>query len=187
MVITLVGPTGSGKSTISHILKEQYGFNEVISYTTRQPRAGERNGVDYNFTTNQKFDLMKSQGLFAEYDSYSGDRQYGSLKMSYIIGEDRENIVAVLTPAGVRQLKKNGLHPTVVYLKCSEAERVKRYLAREESPTTEVIHELVNRLERDKGMFSGFEHEADFTINTSKSTPEWTAKEIIEKVKAKES
>lgn len=178
MIIVLVGPTGSGKTTISHILKTQYGFKEVISYTTRQPRAGERNGVDYNFTTNQKFDQMKSQGLFAEFDSYSGNRQYGSLKMSYIPRKDNENIVAVLTPAGVRQLKKNGLNPTVIYLKCSTSNRIERYMSRLKSPSLEDMHELVNRLERDTGMFSGVEHESDFVVSTDRSIED-TMKEIV--------
>lgn len=156
----------------------------MISYTTRSPRNGERNGVDYHFTTNQKFDQMKSQGLFAEYDSYSGSRQYGSLKMSYIPRKEGENIVSVLTPAGFRQLRRNGINPVVVYLQCNDEERIKRYMSRIEHPTLEDMHEIANRLERDRGMFSGLEQEADFVISTHGSTPGWTAKVIIERIKA---
>ena len=50
-MIILVGESASGKSTIEKILTEKYGYKKTISYTTRQPRDGEINGVNYHFNT----------------------------------------------------------------------------------------------------------------------------------------
>lgn len=182
MIITLVGPSGSGKTSISHTLKQKYGFEEIVSYTTRQPRSGEKDHVDYHFITNQKFNLMKSQGLFAEYDEYSGSRQYGSTKMSYLPKKDGENIVAVLTPAGIRQIKANGVKPIVVYVDCPIDTRARRYLRRISFITLDDLHELANRMERDFGMFSGVDKEADIVVkNNDGCSLEEVAEEIMEK------
>ena len=44
MIIVLLGASGSGKSTIEHELATHYGFEKIISYTTREPRKNEENG-----------------------------------------------------------------------------------------------------------------------------------------------
>ena len=46
MIIVLLGASGSGKSTIENQLSTQYGFEKIVSYTTRKPRNNEDNGKD---------------------------------------------------------------------------------------------------------------------------------------------
>ena len=71
MIIVLLGASGSGKSTIENILSEKFGYDKIVSYTTRPQRVGETNGKDYNFINNEKFKDSIRKGLFAEYDEYS--------------------------------------------------------------------------------------------------------------------
>ena len=52
-MIVLVGESASGKSSIERNLVEKHGYNRVISYTTRKPRTGEHDGVDYHFSLRQ--------------------------------------------------------------------------------------------------------------------------------------
>ena len=101
MIIALLGASGSGKSTIEHELALHHGFKKIVSYTTRKPRDSEENGKDYNFIDNETFREALNRGLFAEYDEYSQNRLYGTLKSDYTNG----NKVVVLTPNGIRQLK----------------------------------------------------------------------------------
>jgi len=78
-VVVVCGPSGVGKSTlIARLLAEApttFGFS--VSCTTRPPRAGEQNGVDYSFLTDDEFDAMIEADEFIEYASIGGCR-YGT-------------------------------------------------------------------------------------------------------------
>ena len=57
-IVLLFGPSGSGKSVLSKKLFD-LGYVELISSTTREPRAGEINGKDYYFLTAEEFEKTK--------------------------------------------------------------------------------------------------------------------------------
>lgn len=161
MIIALTGPSGSGKSAIEKVLSEEYGFRKVISYTTRHPRANEENHKDYHFISKKEFQKKIDEGSFAEWDCYSGERFYGSDAMSY---KTEFNIVCVLTPYGIRQLKAKGIDVKVVYVTADLSIRVKRYMDRISEFDISDLQEIYARSERDFGMFKGMNNEADVVI-----------------------
>jgi len=56
-ILVLSGPSGAGKSTIIHHASPKIGeYYFSISTTTRRPREGEQDGVDYNFVTHEAFE-----------------------------------------------------------------------------------------------------------------------------------
>ncbi len=76
-LIVMSGPGGVGKSTITRELRNDPRFWISISGTTRDPRAGERDGVDYFFYTDSKFDQMIENSEFLEWAEFAGAR-YGT-------------------------------------------------------------------------------------------------------------
>lgn len=77
-LIVLSGPSGVGKSTvIAELFGQRDNIYFSVSYTTRQPRVGEQDGVNYNFVTRQEFERMISAGELLEYAEYV-DNYYGS-------------------------------------------------------------------------------------------------------------
>ncbi len=78
-LIVISGPGGVGKSTISRALRTDPRFWISISATTREPREGEREGVDYYFYTDTKFDQMTADSAFLEWAEFAGAR-YGTPK-----------------------------------------------------------------------------------------------------------
>lgn len=72
-LIIICGATGSGKTTIQNYLASKYGFERVITHTTRAPRKGEEDKKDYYFESEESF--LKNH--FVEQVKYAG-YQYGS-------------------------------------------------------------------------------------------------------------
>ena len=164
--IVLVGASGSGKSTIENELTHN-GYKKIISYTTRKPRDGEINGKDYWFVNNDTFKEMLAEGAFAEYEEYSQGRFYGTLKSDYVEG----NNVAVLTPNGIRQLKRNLPNADIysVLVKANLGTRMMRYINRVgiNRFTYDDKSELCARTERDFGMFLGIDKEINFIVDNN--------------------
>lgn len=74
------GPAGSGKTTVCDRLRKEFPqIHRVVTATTRSPRPGEVDGVDYHFLNREQFDLGIQQGAFFEYATIHGN-SYGTLK-----------------------------------------------------------------------------------------------------------
>lgn len=170
MIIVLLGASGSGKSTIENELATHYGFEKIISYTTRPPRIGEEDGKDYYFTGNNDFTTMINTGVLAEYDEYSQGRLYGTLKSDYTEG----NKVVILTPDGLRSLRQNcpNYNIVTVLVNANLGTRIKRYIDRcgVDRFTYDDKNEISARVERDFAMFLGLEKEVDLVVENNEGT-----------------
>jgi guanylate kinase len=77
ILLVISSPSGAGKTTLTRRLAKDHQLCFSVSYTTRQPRSGEKEGVDYHFVDNQTFDRMVAAGEFAEHALVHGNR-YGT-------------------------------------------------------------------------------------------------------------
>ncbi|HEY5389652.1 MAG TPA: guanylate kinase, partial [Solirubrobacteraceae bacterium] len=79
-VFVITGPSGVGKGTLIAALRERHPeLGLSVSATTRAPRAGEHDGVDYHFLSESDFDRRLLDGEFIEHATYAGHR-YGTLR-----------------------------------------------------------------------------------------------------------
>jgi len=79
-VFVITGPSGVGKGTLIRLLRERVPELALsVSATTRAPRPGEADGVDYHFLTDAEFARKVAEGEFVEWAQYSG-RRYGTLR-----------------------------------------------------------------------------------------------------------
>jgi guanylate kinase len=107
-VFVITGPSGVGKGTLIRSLLQQAPELEVsVSATTRPPRPGEVDGVDYHFISEEEFARRLEAGEFVEHASYSGHR-YGTLR------SELEGRLAAGTPVvleieiqGARQIRES--------------------------------------------------------------------------------
>ena len=88
LVIVISGPSGSGKSTVVNALCEaDQTLKLSVSATTRNPRPGEVDGVNYHFQSKTDFEKYIQQGSFLEWAEYRGNF-YGTLKSEIAIARE---------------------------------------------------------------------------------------------------
>lgn len=105
-VFVITGPSGVGKGTLIRGLMERIdGLELSVSATTRAPRPGELDGIDYHFLTRDEFDRRVAKGDFVEHADYAG-RSYGTLRSEL---EDRlaagAPVVLEIEVQGARQVR----------------------------------------------------------------------------------
>lgn len=80
----LSAPSGTGKTTILKKVMQEIGkLAFSVSHTTRQPRKGEKDGVDYHFVTVEEFKSMRDEGMFLEWAEVHGN-YYGTSRMAVL-------------------------------------------------------------------------------------------------------
>ena len=107
-VFVITGPSGVGKGTLIRGLMERLRELELsVSATTRAPRPGERDSVDYHFLTREEFDRKVRDGEFVEHADYAG-RSYGTLRSEL---EERVHagkpVVLEIEVKGARQVRES--------------------------------------------------------------------------------
>jgi len=105
ILVTITGPSVTGKSKLASLLKP-YGFDELVSTTTRPPREGEIHGVHYNFVAQNAFDKLVEKNLMIEKVTV-GSNSYGLSRpaLDAVISKGK-NGVAVVEPNGAQQIGK---------------------------------------------------------------------------------
>lgn len=79
LLIVISGPSGVGKDTlIKRLLEQDPNLRYSVSCTTRAPRPGEVDGVDYSFVSRERFQQLVGEGAFLEHAVYNGNL-YGTL------------------------------------------------------------------------------------------------------------
>lgn len=174
-IIVLLGKCASGKTTIRNMLFEK-GYKKVVTCTTRPKRAGEVNGVDYFFLTDEEFNKKLTAGDMLESINFNG-YQYGTDKNTL---KSDDKYIIVLDPEGYKNLKaKLGAKVVFsIYIVVKDNVREQRILNRDG-----LNYDVTKRYEADEAVFNGIEGIVDFTVENYDLTNSVNlVEEIIEKI-----
>ncbi len=149
LLICIAGPTASGKSTICKAVVPRIdGLRLSVSTTTRDPRPGETDGLDYNFVSRDEFQRRVDSGAFIEHAEFSGNL-YGTEWVNIEQAEKEGfDLVFEIEVQGVQQLRaRYGDRLTTIFIfPVSYQELEKRLRAR----ATDSEEQIGKRLKRAK-------------------------------------
>jgi guanylate kinase len=116
-VFVITGPSGVGKGTLIRGLIERLPQLQLsVSATTRAPRPGERDGVEYHFLTREEFDRNVAAGEFVEHADYAG-RSYGTLRSEVAQQMLRGHpVVLEIEVQGARQVRESVPNAVQVFI-----------------------------------------------------------------------
>merc|ERR1711990_1142515 len=118
--IVISGPSGVGKSTVLKRLMNDFpnSFGFSVSHTSRNPRDGEQNGIDYHFSTKEIMQTEVDQGLFIESATFGGNMYGTSKKAIRDVSDQHKMCILDIDEQGVKNLKSiTDINPLYCFIK----------------------------------------------------------------------
>jgi guanylate kinase len=136
-VLVITGPSGVGKGTVIRLLLDRFPRMALsVSATTRRPRPGEVDGVDYHFLSPGEFQRRIDAGEFLEWAEYAGNR-YGTLRSE--LERDARPLVLEIELQGARQVRERVPEAVSVFIAPPSEEALRTRLVGRGSDTPEQI------------------------------------------------
>lgn len=149
-LIIVSGPSGSGKSTLIRRVIALFGgrLRHSISATTRKPRSGECDGVDYHFWTKERFERGIAAGEFLEYARVFGNDYYGTPR-SEVEPFRKQGIGVILDidVQGASQLRRNSPDGFSIFLETPPGEYERRLRERGTDSESAILRRLAEARE----------------------------------------
>ena len=146
-LVVISGFSGAGKGTLMKALMKEDGDSDALSVsaTTRNPRPGEMDGVDYFFVTKDKFEQMIAEDALIEYAQYVGN-YYGTPK-EYVqqqldLGK---NVILEIEIQGALKIKEKFPDTVLMFVTAPNANELKNRLVGRGTETPEVIAARLSR------------------------------------------
>jgi guanylate kinase len=158
-VFVITGPSGVGKGTLIRGLLSRVPELELsVSATTRSPRPGEEDGVDYHFLTPEQFEAHVAAGDFVEHATYSGNR-YGTLRADL---EQRlatgAGVVLEIEVQGARQVRAAMPEAVAVFIAPPSREALRVRLVGRGTDSAEQVDARLQTAERELEAQPEFRH-----------------------------
>lgn len=114
LLIVISGPAGSGKGTVNAKLLQSNEFVYSVSATTRAPRVGEVDGVNYYYISEKEFKRRIDDGEMLEYTQYCGNYYGTPLKEAQAVLESGKNLILEIEVEGALNVKR--IYPEAVLI-----------------------------------------------------------------------
>ena len=154
ILLVISGFSGSGKGTlVKRLIKKYDEYALSVSMTTRKPRAGEVDGVDYFFVSHEKFEQTIAENGLIEFAQYC-DNYYGTPR-AYVEQqlEAGRNVILEIEIQGATNIKKMFPEACLLFVTTTSAEILEQRLrGRKTEPEEVIAQRLARASEESKGM-----------------------------------
>ena len=179
LLLVVSGPAGVGKGTVVSLVRERNkDIVFSVSMTSRKPRPGEKDGVNYFFVSRDKFLEMVEENLLVEWVEYCGN-YYGTPKQYIEQQLEQGNIVLLeIEVEGARNIKKQYPKCVSIFITPPTAEELKNRITKRGTESPEIIEKRMKRAIKELEYMDKY----DYTIkNDSVDESVKQLLEIIEK------
>ncbi|MBO4877434.1 MAG: guanylate kinase [Ruminococcus sp.] len=157
-LIVFSAPSGCGKGTMLGEIMKDERFRLSVSATTRDPRPGEIDGVNYHFITREEFEKRIENGEFLEHAEYCGNL-YGSLVNEadpYL--EQGLNVVLEIEVQGAMQIREKRPDALFVFIAPPSMAEIRRRLLKRGTETPEVIEQRIAQATMELGYAQDYDY-----------------------------
>jgi len=186
-IIVLNGPSASGKSTLFQAMCQEPGmsglFGFSVSHTTRSPRPGEQEGVDYHYVSREAMEAMIQRGEFLETSQTHGN-MYGTSFKALADALAEHHCVLDIDYKGSRSLKSllpETARALFIFVQPPSMEVLEQRLRGRQSETDAQIQTRLHTAEEEMGFFHS--HPGFYDVVVVNDDKERATKELAEKVR----
>jgi guanylate kinase len=155
-VLVITGPSGVGKGTVIRLLLDRFPRMALsVSATTRPPRPGETDGVDYHFLSPEEFQARIDGGDFLEWAKYAGHR-YGTLCSE--LERNAHPLVLEIEVQGARQVRERVPEATSVFIAPPSEDALRTRLVGRGSDSPEQIERRLEVAREELAARDEFDH-----------------------------
>ncbi|MGM0444910.1 MAG: guanylate kinase [Bacillota bacterium] len=183
ILFVLSGPSGVGKGTVlDQLMKDYKNIKYSVSATTRKPREGEIDGVDYFFISKDKFGKMKKNNEFIETACVHGN-YYGTPR-NYVEEclKSGEDIILEIDIQGAKQIRDKFKDAVYIFLLPPNYEELKNRLEKRDSETEESLRIRLKNASDEIQDMKNYDYKI---VNDKLHTTVKKVEEVIEKERAK--
>lgn len=154
----LSGCSGVGKSTVlTHVMAGRDDLRFSVSATTRKPRPGEREAVNYYFVSRQTFEDMIAKDAFVEYDDHMGNL-YGTPRQQLEEKLFEANVILDIEPVGAFTVRKTRPDATLIFIAPPSMEELERRLRGRGTDSDEKIRDRLTAAHREYGQAHNYDY-----------------------------
>ena len=181
-LVVISGPSGVGKGTVVKMLQKKYEEEEKklylsISCTTRSPRDGEVNGVDYYFISEEEFKNRIKEDDFFEYNQYGTGKYYGTPKSTIIDYLNKGyDVILEIEVNGYKQIKEKYNDCIGIFIMPPSIDDLYKRLINRNTESMEVIEKRIETAKsemKEKDLY-------DYVLVNEDNQSEKTMKKIYE-------
>ena len=159
LLFIVSAPSGTGKTTlVERLVQVVPKLRLSRSYTSRTARAGEQDGVDYNFISRERFEAMIEEGAFLEWADVFGNYYGTSAEDTEAVLAAGEDVVLVIDVQGARQVRGRGIETVGIFVLPPSASVLESRLRGRSKDSEEQILRRLEVARTEVGEFAQYEY-----------------------------